>query len=157
MVNKGIKMLVEASAEGDDWAKAYLGGVYLEGEKEYAKAKERLVGSRVAKASYYEGMRYERGLGVSVYKTRAFDEYMKAAEGHCVEAQVRIAQCYLKGDLGQNKSEKQALYWFKRAADQNSPEALRALASSELKALMSEEEIKRYDERRKEVSAAMFR
>ncbi|MBR2003353.1 MAG: SEL1-like repeat protein, partial [Thermoguttaceae bacterium] len=165
-VDEGIKMLKSASGigdapkTGDAFAAAYWAGVYLETEINYAEADryiKRGEDEKVAKAFYYEGKRLEKGLGVPVNKGSAFEKYEQAAKRHCVEAQVRVAQCHLKGDLGKNKDEKLALEWFKRAADQNSPEALRALASSELKALMSEAEIKRYDERRKEVNAAIFR
>ena len=56
----------------------------------------------------------------------AEDKYLAAAEKGDAQAQYNLGWCYVNGD-GVAKDLKQAVYWYRKAADQGHAEAKEAL------------------------------
>lgn len=68
-------------------------------------------GALLAEDAYYQGRRYEYGLGVAENKTEAFRFYEQAAEKNNAAAQYKLGQLY------ENENPKDAFNFYKQAAE----------------------------------------
>lgn len=70
------------------------------------------------------GDHYSTGTGVEQDIRNAFDWYLIAAEQEDPYAQMKIAECYLKGTSVVEQDNEKAFEWYNRAADNGYPEAM---------------------------------
>jgi hypothetical protein len=78
-------------------------------------------------ADYAEGVKYERGSGVTMDYGQALSWYRKAAEGGYPEAEFALGRMTAAG-RGVIRNEKEAADWYRRAADRGFAEAQVQLA-----------------------------
>lgn len=64
-------------------------------------------------------------------RDQVLKHYLLAAQCGNVEAQFRLGEAYFFGHYGQTRSRVEAIKWFKAAADQGNPNAIRTLKTIE--------------------------
>ena len=74
------------------------------------------------------GSYYARGVGVAKSKEKAFELYLRAAEGRSDTGCLAVGLALMKGD-GVAKDIRRARSWVKRVADKGDKEAMQMLAA----------------------------
>ncbi|GBB91176.1 hypothetical protein RclHR1_18310004 [Rhizophagus clarus] len=126
-MKKAFKLYQKAASLGNIRAQCNLINLYLDGEgteKDYDKAFEL---SKKSAEEHSDGMNllgfcYNNGIGTSVNKKKAFELFQKAANLECCDAQYNLALMYEDGE-GIKQNINQAIYWYKKSANQGSQSA----------------------------------
>lgn len=79
-----------------------------------------------ARAIWRLGWMHIRGQYFATNEKEGFALFMKAAKDDFSPAQVAVGICYVEG-IGVERNKNEAIYWYKRAADQGNEEAVKYL------------------------------
>ncbi|GBC21971.2 kinase-like domain-containing protein [Rhizophagus irregularis DAOM 181602=DAOM 197198] len=121
-MKKAFKLYQKAADLGNIRAQCNLINLYLDGdgtEKDYNKAFEL---AKKSAEDHSDGMNllgycYNNGIGTNIDKKKAFELFQEAAKLECCDAQYNLALMYEDGE-GIKQNIDQAIYWYKKSANQ---------------------------------------
>ncbi|KAJ8575335.1 hypothetical protein ON010_g3872 [Phytophthora cinnamomi] len=122
-VGRAVELLQEAANSGSAQAKFHLGVMHEYGRgvpQDFRRAAELYQQAhehQVADATYYLGLLHMQGRGVDQSFVRAREYFQEAVELGSAEAMYAMGQMHVHGQ-GSAVDYSQALYWLKRAAQQ---------------------------------------
>ncbi|RIA91520.1 hypothetical protein C1645_821930 [Glomus cerebriforme] len=132
---KAFKWYFKSAENGFAEAQCNLGFCYEKGigivkdeiKSFECKALELYVKSAIAGVSAAQcdlGFCYTNGIGTDKNEIKSFEWYLRSAEGGYALAQHFVGNCYYHGDFGiNNVSNSNAIYWYKKAANNGIKEA----------------------------------
>ena len=93
-------------------------GIWENGEFQYATNETAPIYSKTPEEEYAIGRKYLYGKGgINIDYKKAFEWIKRAAERGLASAQSDLGVLYIRGD-GASKSDTQAVYWYRKAAEQ---------------------------------------
>lgn len=125
-----LKWLEEKSIEGDPKFQYILGVIYSKLRKTKSNI-DRIIDlfTRSSNSGNSDAIRelgnlYYEGIGFEGDRNKAVELYEKSANMNNVEAMIKLAEHFKSRKAGINKNFKTSLYWYERAAENNSLDAI---------------------------------